>query len=62
MERLEDWLTTTQAAAIVGVSESMLRRLARDRDDIERRQVGRSVLWAKEDVIRLAEERRTSKK
>jgi hypothetical protein len=57
MERLEDWLTTTQAAAIVGVSESMLRRLAKNRADIERQQKGNMVLWNKADIEKLAAER-----
>ena len=58
MERLEDWLSTTQAAALLDISEARLRALAKDRPDIQRRQVGKSVIWNKADVEKLAQERK----
>jgi hypothetical protein len=58
MDEFENWISTTEAASMLGVSEGMLRHLTKGReDDFHTRTVGRSRMWRKDEIEKLAKER-----
>jgi hypothetical protein len=57
-ENINDYYTTTEAAATLHMSQGAFSKLPKeDREKIRILKIGRSILWNKEDVERLARER-----
>jgi predicted transcriptional regulator len=57
-EQLEGWVSSTEAAHQLGVSASMLSHLIKGREsEFNRLKVGKSMMWRKEDIDKLARER-----
>lgn len=63
MADIEDYITSAEAAAVLGVSQGTFSKLTQNRrGDFRFVEVGRSLLWHKDDIERLRQEQEAKKR